>query len=101
MLELKLNGLVHNGKVYQVDFKAIIADAPARSLLKCIIGHFGYEACERCTQRGVHLEGFGVRIFPEIDNLTLRTKQSFENQTHKNHHSTINKKSKQTKKFHF
>jgi len=74
MLELNLNGLAHNGKVYQVDFKAIIADAPARSLLKCIIGHGGYEACERCTQREVHLEGFGVRIFPEIDNLTLRTK---------------------------
>jgi hypothetical protein len=32
--------------------RAIVADAPARAWLKCVKGHMGYYACERCHIRG-------------------------------------------------
>jgi hypothetical protein len=30
----------------------VIADAPARAMLKCIVGHTGFFSCERCEHRG-------------------------------------------------
>jgi len=49
MLELEENGLFHNGKLYRVKLQCFVCDAPARQFLKCIAGHCGRGACERCT----------------------------------------------------
>ena len=41
---------------YPFSLKCFICDAPARSFLKCIIGHCGYNACERCVIVGERLD---------------------------------------------
>lgn len=50
------NGLTLNDRNYQFSIKCFICDAPARSFLKCIIGHGGYHACERCIIPGERVE---------------------------------------------
>lgn len=37
---------------YYVRARVLRADGPARSMLKCIKGHSGYNACERCVTTG-------------------------------------------------
>ena len=39
-------------KQYNISIFCLTCDAPARSLLKGIIQHTGYYACERCTIKG-------------------------------------------------
>ena len=51
---LHANGLEFNGKHFAITLKCWVCDAPARSFLKCIKGHTGYYACERCKIRGVY-----------------------------------------------
>ena len=51
---LHANGLEINGKHFAITLKCWVCDAPARSFLKCIKGHTGYYACERCKIRGVY-----------------------------------------------
>ncbi|KAE8742105.1 hypothetical protein FOCC_FOCC012379 [Frankliniella occidentalis] len=82
-LVLELNELFNNG--YNIRDRAIrfrvrdfILDAPARSLVKCCIGHTGYGACEKCTVHGVHLLD---RLFG------LRTDESSRLQEDRLHHS--------------
>ena len=51
--DLKTNGIVTNDNRH-FDFLVwcLTCDAPARQLIKCIKGHGGYFACERCTVKG-------------------------------------------------
>ncbi|XP_011858802.1 PREDICTED: uncharacterized protein LOC105556332 isoform X1 [Vollenhovia emeryi] len=60
-----------------------ILDAPARSLVKCCIGHGGYGACEKCIVIGetVHSR----RVYIEL-NEPLRTDESFKNKEQPLHH---------------
>lgn len=51
---LAADGMLFNGKRYTVQIRSWICDAPARSFLKCIKGHTGYFACERCKVKGFH-----------------------------------------------
>jgi len=55
---------------FYVSIKAFICDRPARAFLKCIIGHGGYFACERCPVQGKRK--YGRTIYP-ITNNELRT----------------------------
>lgn len=50
--QLQNKGISVNNHLLQVRIKAFICNTPARALLKCIKGHGGYWACERCTVRG-------------------------------------------------
>lgn len=51
-------GIQYNGVHFRVAAPdAFICDAPARAFLKCVKGHTGYYACERCTQKCVHANG--------------------------------------------
>ena len=54
---LQENGIVLGTHTFNVKLKAFICDAPARAFLKCIKGHTGYYACERCTIKGYHKNG--------------------------------------------
>lgn len=54
----------------------ITCDAPARQLIKCIKGHGGYFACERCTIKGER-EGYKTVFFSTEE--PERTDESFDN----------------------
>lgn len=58
--ELKVllrDGITFEGVHYVVKVPHFTCDAPARAFMKCIAGHCGKEACERCTQKGVYIKG--------------------------------------------
>ena len=46
------SGIEINSTMYQFSIKCFICDCPARSFLKCTIGHNGIHACERCDIKG-------------------------------------------------
>lgn len=67
---LELNQLLKDGieidsVVLQIAVKSFICDTPARSLIKCIIGHGRYYACERCIVKGERVEK--RTIYPPLD----------------------------------
>lgn len=45
-------GITVENTVCSVSIKAFICDAPARSWLKCVKLHTGYDSCERCVVHG-------------------------------------------------
>lgn len=80
------NGYDFNDKSYPFLIGNYILDAPARSLVKCCIGHSGYCACEKCTVVGAWDEG---RVtFLQLD-AELRTDESYRNQDQAYHHSGV------------
>lgn len=86
MKSVLASGVVHNNILFKVRLAAIICDAPARSFIKCIKGHSGYSACERCTEYGVHVDG---RVtFPNI-RAPLRSDESFVAQSDYDHHTGL------------
>ena len=50
-------------------------DAPARALLKRIVQHTGYCACERCTMKGISIKG--RIVYDRIEESTLRSNDTF------------------------
>lgn len=84
--QLQANGLFVNVRYYLVKIKAFICDRPARAFLKCIKGHGGYFACERCCVRGEYVAN---RVIYPIENLQLRTDESFREQQNREHHHAL------------
>ncbi|XP_065662721.1 uncharacterized protein LOC136085350 [Hydra vulgaris] len=60
--ELHNKTLVLCGKSYYVSIFAIPCGSPARSLLKGIVQHSGYYACERCDEAIVSVKGHIVMV---------------------------------------
>lgn len=58
-LDVSINGVE---KLFEIKVDKFILDAPARSFLKCIIGHSGYFSCERCEEEGVYLHKVGRNV---------------------------------------
>lgn len=83
---LQQNGYIYNGIAYQFEVRNYILDAPARSLVKCIISHSGYASCEKCTVVGQHVDG--RRTYIQL-NEPLRTDQSFRKMSQKLHHTGV------------
>ncbi|CAN8027011.1 unnamed protein product [Ixodes persulcatus] len=83
MEALIANGLFYKGSYVSVRLTAVICDAPARSFVKKVKGHTGYHGCERCNQRGLHLEG--RMTFPELD-APKRTDRTFRDREDVLHH---------------
>ena len=79
---LKENGFLYEGKRYRVVAKCFSCDAPARSFLKCIINHTGYNSCERCT---VHGSWVGRIVFNSRDKFALRSNDTFVQFGYKEH----------------
>jgi len=73
-----------NDKSFEVD--VIICDSPARSFIKCTKYPGGYSACDRCIVRGEYVEG---RVTYEQLNCSLRTNESFRNQSDEDHHTNL------------
>jgi hypothetical protein len=55
--ELTEKGIGVDGVHYAVNLKSVIADAPARVMLKGMIGHGAYGSCEICPVGGVSDKG--------------------------------------------
>lgn len=69
--ELLDNGL--DGK--EIKIRCVVCDAPARAMVKNIKQYSGYYGCDKCTQKGTWVVG---RVtYPEVDNLTLRSNDTF------------------------
>jgi len=69
--EILDNGL--DGK--QIKIRCVVCDAPTRAMIKQIKQYSGYYGCEKCTQKGTWVSG---RVtYPEVDNLTLRTNDTY------------------------
>ncbi len=84
----EIEQLIHSGfswlgKVFSVTLRAFICDAPARAYLKCIKGHTGYFACEKCTTEGTYTNN--RMTFPE-QNAPLRKDEDFLSQNQSDHH---------------
>ena len=82
MSDLQTNGIFVNDKFFAVKLSAVICDAPARAFLKCIKGHSGYNACERCTQEGNFVNN--RMTFPEMD-APSRTDDQFASGAYEDH----------------
>jgi len=80
---LTTNGVCIDNRQYQFQIIGLICDSPARSFLKCVKGHGGFYACERCVVKGVSVAH--KRVYPQIDCMK-RTVQSFLLQSDKEHH---------------
>ncbi|XP_047122453.1 uncharacterized protein LOC124805950 [Hydra vulgaris] len=85
MKHLSVEGIHFLDKHYTVTINAVICDAPARAFIKCIKGHSGYNACERCTQEGVYCSN--KMTFPKLD-APLRTDEAFLAHTDEEHHTS-------------
>lgn len=83
LLQLINNGLEHNNIKFNIKMHSFICDAPAKAFIKCIKGHGGYSACDKCTVYGEYYNGRVVKA--EIGE--LRTDQSFVLKLDENHHT--------------
>lgn len=82
--DLANSGFVVKNKQYVVKLTAVICDAPAKAFVKKIKGHSGYYGCDKCIQKGLHIEG--RLTFPNRDSM-LRTDIAFANEDDKGHHT--------------
>ncbi|XP_032688780.1 uncharacterized protein LOC116852462 isoform X1 [Odontomachus brunneus] len=82
MEELFINGFEFNGYVYNVSIHNFICDAPARSFLKCTIGHNGLFSCEKCEVEG---EWYHNRMI-YLKNGQKRTDKSFIDRRNPEYH---------------
>ena len=81
--DLHQNGYMRGENMYGFRIRNYILDAPARSLIKCCVGHGGYGACEKCTVPG---ENVNDRIvYLDLD-APLRSDLSFSQQEDRLHH---------------
>lgn len=81
---IELNLLKANGiGAHEVTVKAFICDAPARAFVKCIKGHTGFSACERCTITGYTKEN--RRVFYTEEPCEKRTDRGFQRRIYTDH----------------
>ena len=81
---LRIDGIHFNDKIYDVKLKAFICDAPARTFLKCIFGHTGYNACERCQVKGSR--DSNRTVYNDDISYPLRKKEDFNHFLYINSH---------------
>lgn len=65
--ELETNGLESNNIKYFFRISCFIADAPAGSFLKNIVGHNSFHGCEKYLQEGIHFEKRTVWLYKTSD----------------------------------
>ena len=87
----ELNDILQNGifvkeNMYTVTVKSIICDAPAKAMVKAVKLYNGYYGCDKCCQKGVYL---GRMTYQQIDDVQLRSDESFRNETNPQHHTSV------------
>lgn len=83
--ELLNNGLLINNKLYPLQIRAIIADAPAKAFIKQIKSHGAYFACDRCVVKGHYDKNVKSMSYIET-NADKRTDSSFRSKLQPEHH---------------
>ncbi|XP_067206952.1 uncharacterized protein [Linepithema humile] len=86
MNELSRNGILIDEQSLTVRIMCFVCDKPARSFIKCIKGHGGYYACERCTIQGIQYERRTVYLSSNCED---RTDVSFRSQENREHHTGL------------
>lgn len=81
--EIIRDGIIINNETFHISIDGFCCDTPARSFMKCIKSHSGYYGCDRCEQRGVHINS--RMTFPESD-ANRRTNISFRTRHQEEHH---------------
>ena len=100
--DLMLNGLnftdnTYKKRTFTIKHIAAVCDGPARSFIKCILGHGGYHSCEFCTILGKRHEieptkGNGKdninfkMTYQGSEIVSKRTDKTFRSQEHERHH---------------
>ena len=86
LAQLNQNGIELFGVIYPFRLRDYILDAPARSKVKCIVGHTGVYACENCEVEGFKVNN--VTVYLDM-NATLRTDESFRDRINENQHTVF------------
>lgn len=87
LTELITNGVNVYGHNIPIVILNVIADAPARSLLKKVKGHTGYYCCGRCTEKGTWIDRRLVIL--KTEGLILRTDADFRARNQEEHHLPV------------
>uniref|UniRef100_A0A182IDV3 Transposase domain-containing protein n=1 Tax=Anopheles arabiensis TaxID=7173 RepID=A0A182IDV3_ANOAR len=87
--ELQSDGIDLSGSMFKVRINAILADTPARTFVKGIIGHSGHDSCLKCTER-TRYDHLSRRIYFVGIEAPNRTDALFRDGTYRAHirHST-------------
>ncbi|KAK3907844.1 3-isopropylmalate dehydratase large subunit [Frankliniella fusca] len=81
--DVLINGICIKNKIFKVNLKNFICDAPATAMLKMTKYHSGFYGCGKCEVKGEKVGG--CLVFTEIDK-KLRTDFDFRNQVQIDHH---------------
>lgn len=94
-LHLEAQGIVFNNKIYAFRISCIIADAPARAFLKCIVAFNSLNGCEKCTQEGKHFgrTTWQYVVVPDKQS-PLRTDEGFRSMIYDDHQRLVSEISK-------
>ena len=76
------NGIIHKGKLLNVEVSSFVCDAPARAYVKNVKSHNRYSGCDKCDQEGVWKNKM---TYPETD-VRLRTDSSYYDMIDEEHH---------------
>ena len=75
--------LVTSKGTFTVEVGPFICDSPVRSELKNVVGHSGYNSCERCVQHGTYCHG---HVILSKTDCPKRTDENFHKREHPSHH---------------
>lgn len=83
----KEQGITQNGRKVDIKIRSFCCDTPARSFVKNVKAHNGYNGCDRCSVRGDYSNG---RMRFLNLNEPRRTDESFKLKLDENHHKEPN-----------
>ncbi|XP_063216426.1 uncharacterized protein LOC134527571 isoform X1 [Bacillus rossius redtenbacheri] len=83
---LERNGINITNKHYKFCVSCVIADAPARSFVKSVVGHNSLNGCEKCVQKGKY---YGRTTWPYKIDCSLRSDESFKYMEYPYHQKSI------------
>ncbi|XP_064473787.1 uncharacterized protein LOC135388280 [Ornithodoros turicata] len=88
MKVLMTEGFSYLGRAYSVALHSLVCDTPARAFLKCIKGHTGYHACEKCVIKGKYSPQCRKVVYMQC-NAEKRDGASFSLQKDPRHHHGV------------